>query len=164
MQFRSEQADPSVYIAPNATVVGDVTLCAEASVWFTAVLRGDVERIVVGPRSNIQDGAILHADAGVPCVIDAGVTVGHRAIVHGATVGRNTTIGMGAIVLNGAIIGEDCIVGAGAVVTEGALIPPGSLVLGIPARVKRTLTAEEIAHNEASANHYAHLAKRYSSP
>src|SRR5690606_13360369 len=105
----------------------------------------------------------LHADAGFPCVIAEGVTVGHRAIVHGATIGRNTTIGMGAIILNGAVVGENCIVGAAALLTEGAIIPPGSLVLGIPGKVKRELTPEEFAHNERSAAHYVEMARRFQS-
>jgi carbonic anhydrase/acetyltransferase-like protein (isoleucine patch superfamily) len=160
-EFRPEQAHTSAYIAPGAVVVGDVTLAAESSVWFHAVLRGDVDHIAVGERSNIQDGAVLHADHGFPCRIGAGVTVGHRAIVHGATVGDNTTIGMGAIVLNGAVVGEDCIIGAAALVTEGTHIPPGSLAVGIPAKVKRALTPEEIEHNRLSAAHYVENAKRF---
>ncbi len=160
-QFRPEQVHPTVYIAPGAVVVGDVTLAAESSVWFQAVLRGDSDRIVVGERSNIQDGAVLHADQGFPCVIGTGVTVGHRAIVHGATVGDNTTIGMGATVLNGAVIGENSIVGAAALVTEGTAVPPGSLILGVPGKVKRALTPEEIAHNQLSAAHYVSNAKRF---
>jgi len=153
-RFRPEQTHATAFIAAGATVVGDVTLGAESSVWFGAVLRGDTDRIEVGERTNIQDGAILHADAGFPCIIGSGVTVGHRAIVHGATVGNNVTVGMGAIILNGAVIGENSIIGAAALVTEGTQIPPGSLVLGIPGRIKREATAEEIAHNKRSAEHY----------
>jgi len=159
--FRTEQTHRSVFIAPGAVVLGDVTLEAESSVWFQAVLRGDVDHIAVGERSNIQDGAVLHADHGFPCRIGAGVTVGHRAIVHGATIGDNTTVGMGAIVLNGAVVGENCIIGAAALVTEGTHIPPGSLAVGIPAKVKRPLTADEIERNRLSATHYVENAKRF---
>lgn len=160
-RFRSELVHASVYIAPGATVVGDVTLAEDASVWFGAVLRGDTDRITVGARSNIQDGAVLHADHGFPCTIGAGVTVGHRAIVHGATVGDNTTVGMGAIVLNGAIIGENSIIGAAALVTEGSVFPPGSLVVGIPGKVKRPLTEAEIERNRRSAAHYVENAREF---
>lgn len=160
-RFRAEQVHDSVFIAPGAVVVGDVTLEAEASVWFQAVLRGDTDRIVVGEQSNIQDGAVLHADFGFPCVIGAGVTIGHRAIIHGATVGDNTTIGMGATVLNDAVIGENSIVGAAALVTEGTIVPPGSLVLGVPGKVKRALTTEEIERNRLSAEHYVNNAKLF---
>ncbi len=160
-RFRPEQAHGTAFIAPSATVVGDVTLSAESSVWFGAVLRGDTDRIEVGERTNIQDGAVLHADAGFPCIIGSGVTVGHRAIVHGATVGNNVTVGMGAIILNGAAIGENSIIGAAALVTEGTQIPPGSLVLGIPGKIKREVTAEEIAHSERSAEHYVRNAAEF---
>jgi carbonic anhydrase/acetyltransferase-like protein (isoleucine patch superfamily) len=160
-RFRSELVQTSVYIAPGATVVGDVTLAENASVWFGAVLRGDTDQILIGERSNIQDGAVLHADLGYPCTIGAGVTVGHRAIVHGATVGDNTTVGMGAIILNGAIIGENSIIGAAALVTEGSVIPPGSLVVGIPGKVKRPLTEEEIERNRRSAEHYVENARAF---
>jgi carbonic anhydrase/acetyltransferase-like protein (isoleucine patch superfamily) len=158
---RGELVHASAYIAPGAVVVGDVTLEENASVWFCAVLRGDTEPIRVGRGSNIQDGAVLHADPGSPCVIGAGVTVGHRAIVHGAQVGDNVVVGMGSIILNRAQIGENSIIAAGAIVTEEMAVPPGSLVMGVPAKVRRPLTDEEIARNRWAAEHYVANAKRY---
>ena len=134
---------PTAFIAPNATVLGDVTIGAESSVWFTSVLRGDVARIVIGSQTNIQDGSIVHVDVGVPCRIGSRVAIGHRAIVHGATVEDECLIGMGAILLNGVVVGRGSIVGAGAVCREGMVIPPGSLVVGVPARVIRETTLAE---------------------
>jgi len=153
-RFRSEQVAAGVYLAPGAKVVGDVTIGEESSVWFNAVLRGDCEAIRIGRRTNIQDGCMLHADPAFPCVVGDGVTVGHLAIIHGATVGDNVVIGMHAVIMNGANVGADSIVAVGAVVTEGTVIPPGSLAMGLPAKVKRNLTSEEIARNRASAQHY----------
>ena len=132
--------DPTSFIHPLAFVCGDASLGARASVWPYAVVRADSDRITIGDESNVQDGAVLHADPGVPCTIGARVTVGHRAIVHGATVADDCLIGMGAIVLNGARIGSGSIVGAGALVREGMDVPPGSLVLGVPGRVVRATT------------------------
>jgi len=159
--FRPEQVDPTVFLAPGSLVVGDVTIGERSSVWFQAVIRGDTEAIRIGRRTNVQDGAVLHADPGFPCSLGDGVTVGHRAIVHGAQVADNVTIGMGAIVLNGARIAADCIVGAGALVTEGVEIPPGSLVLGLPGKVRRALTPDEIEHNRHAAEHYVQAALEY---
>jgi carbonic anhydrase/acetyltransferase-like protein (isoleucine patch superfamily) len=133
----------TAYIHPAAHVIGDVTLGARASVWPTAVLRGDTAPIVVGDDSNVQDGVVLHVDRGVPCTIGKRVAVGHRAVVHGATVHDDCLIGIGAIVLNRVVVGSGSIVGAGAVCTEGMVIPPNSLVVGVPARVIRETTAEE---------------------
>lgn len=127
------------WVAPSATVVGDVTLGPDVGIWFGAVLRGDNEPITVGARTNIQEHAMIHADPGFPATIGADVTVGHRAIVHGCTIGDGSLIGMGAIILNGARIGRGCLIGAGALVTEGKEIPDGSLVVGSPAKVVRTL-------------------------
>lgn len=158
---RPELVHESVFIAPGAVVVGDVTLEEEASVWFTAVLRGDTDAIRVGRGSNVQDGAVLHADPGSPCVIGAGVTVGHRAIVHGAKVGDNVVVGMGSIILNRAQIGANSIIAAGAIVTEDMIVPPGSLVMGVPAKVRRPLSEEEIARNRWAAEHYVANARRY---
>lgn len=158
---RAELVHSSAFIASGAVVVGDVTLEEDVSVWFCAVLRGDTDRIHVGRGSNIQDGAVLHADPGTPCTIGAGVTVGHRAIVHGATVGDNVVVGMGSIILNRAKIGENCIIAAGAVVTEDTVIPPGSLVMGVPGKVRRALSEEEIQRNRWSAEHYIQNARRY---
>ena len=159
--FRGEQVHPSAYIAPGAVVVGDVTLEAESSVWFHAVLRGDAEAIRVGPRSNVQDQCVLHADLGYPCILGEGVTVGHGAIVHGATIGDNVVIGMGSIVLNGAVVGENSIVAAGALVPENAAIPPGSLVMGVPGKPRRQVTEAELERNRAAAAHYVSNAQRY---
>jgi carbonic anhydrase/acetyltransferase-like protein (isoleucine patch superfamily) len=142
-------------------VVGDVTIGEQSSVWFNAVVRGDCEAVRIGRRTNVQDLCMLHADPGVPCVVGDGVTIGHSAIVHAATIGDNTTVGMGSIVLNGARIGENSIVAAGAVVTPGTVVPPGSLVVGIPAKVKRPLTPEEIEHNRQSAEHYVEAAEEF---
>ena len=158
---RPEQLHKSVYIAPGAVVVGDVTIGEESSVWFNAVLRGDVEAIKIGKQTNIQDGCVLHADPGFPCTLGDGITVGHGAIVHGATVGDNVTIGMKAVVMNGATVGENSIVAVGAVVTEGTQIPPGSLVIGIPGKVRRELSPEQIEMNRMGAAHYVENAKAF---
>ena len=161
IKFRPEQIHPSVFIAPGAVIVGDVTLAEGCSVWFNATLRGDNEPIRVGARSNIQEGVICHVDPAFPLLIGKGVTVGHGAILHGATVGHNSIVGMGSILLNGCRIGADSIVGAGALVTEGKDFPPGSLILGSPARVVRSLTPAEIEKNFASAAHYVERAKAF---
>ena len=152
--FRPQQVHESVFIAQGAVVVGDVTLAEDVGVWFNAVLRGDTEKLVISAGSNIQDGAILHADPGYPTIIGSGCTVGHRAIVHGAQIGDNTLVGMGAIILNGAVVGENCIVGAGALITQGKNFPVGSLILGSPAKVIRELTGDEITGNRHSAREY----------
>ena len=135
--FQPNLIDPTAFIAPGAFVIGDVTLGANVSVWFNAVLRGDSESLTIGAGSNIQDGAVCHADPDLPLVIGEGVTIGHRAIAHGATIGDHSLLGMGAIVMNGARIGPHCLVGAGALVTEGKVFPERSLILGAPARVVR---------------------------
>lgn len=135
-------------------MVGDVTLEEEVSVWFNAVLRGDSAPLRVGAGSNVQDGAVMHADPGFPALVGPGCTIGHNAIVHGARVGRNTLVGMGAILLNGVSVAADCIVGAGALLTQGAQFPAGSLILGSPARVVRELGAAEIEANRAGARAY----------
>lgn len=150
-----------VYVAPGAHVIGSVMLGARASIWFGAVLRGDNDPIVVGEDSNIQDGAMVHADPGVPTTIGRGVTVGHHAIVHGATIGDNSLIGMGATILNRAVIGANCLVGAGALVTEGKVFADGSLIVGSPARVARALTEAEIARLRLSAATYVANARRF---
>lgn len=156
-----EQIDASVFIAPGAVVVGNVTVAANASIWFNAVLRGDTEAISIGAGTNIQDGAILHADPGYPARIGAGCTVGHGAIVHGAQVGDNTLIGMGAILLNGVVVGENCVIGAGALLTQGKIFPPGSLILGSPAKISRELKPEEIEANRRSAEGYVQKASAF---
>ena len=150
-----------VYVAPGAQVIGRVVLGERASIWFGAVLRGDNDPIRIGAESNVQDGAMIHADPGVPTTIGDGVTIGHHAIVHGATVGDRSLIGMGATLLNRAVIGADCIVGANALVTEGKAFPDGSLIVGAPARLARPLTDAEIAGLRLSAATYVANARRY---
>jgi carbonic anhydrase/acetyltransferase-like protein (isoleucine patch superfamily) len=153
---------PSVFVAPTAWLTGDVQIAADSSVFFGAVGRGDIYPIVIGPRTNIQEHAVLHTSTGIgPCIIGAGVTVGHGAIVHGATVRDNCTIGMGSTVLDGAVIGENSIVGAQALVPMNMQVPPGSLVLGIPAKVVRALTSEEIESIKVNAQHYVDVSREY---
>ena len=145
---------PGSYAAPNATMVGDVTMGEGASLWYGAVVRGDQHPIVIGPRTNIQDNAVLHVDPFQPMMLGEDVTVGHGAILHSCTVERGCVIGMGAILLNRCVIGEGSIVAAGAVVSQDTVIPPGSLVMGAPAKVRRATTPEEREHNLHSAAHY----------
>ena len=144
-----------VYIARGAVVVGDVSLGDYASVWYNAVVRGDINRIVVGHHTNIQDNAVLHLADDYPCLVGNYVTVGHSAIVHACTVGDETLIGMGAVILDGAIIGKECLIGAGALVTQRTEIPDGSLVIGAPAKVIRALTRKERRQLKESAEKYA---------
>ena len=150
-----------VYLAPGAVVVGDVALGDNASVWFNAVLRGDLERIVVGHHTNVQDNAVLHLSNTLPCLVGNYVTIGHGALVHACTVGDETLIGMGATVLDGAVIGRQCMVGANALVTEGKQFPEGSLILGMPARVVRALSPEERAGLKEHAEKYAQVARYF---
>lgn len=149
------------WIAPTAVVLGDVVLEPGASIWFGAVLRGDTDRLTVGENSNIQDGSVLHADDGVPLTIGRDVTVGHKVMLHGCTIGDNTLIGIGAVVLNGAVIGKNCLIGAGALITEGKVIPDGSLVMGSPGKVVRELTEGQIQGITMSAGHYVQNWKRF---
>lgn len=149
------------FIAPNAAVIGDVTLHDSASVWFSCVLRGDAERLEVGANSNIQDGTVMHADPGFPCVVGENVTVGHNAMLHGCTVGDGSLVGINAVVLNGAVIGKGCLIGANALVTEGMQIPDGSLVLGSPAKIKTQLTQEQQMGLQLNASHYVQNGKRF---
>ncbi|CAN5180876.1 gamma carbonic anhydrase family protein [soil metagenome] len=148
---------PTAFVHPAAIIIGDVTLGARVSVWPTAVLRGDTDAITVGEDSNIQDGTIVHVDAGVPCIIGARVAIGHRAIVHGATVQDVCLIGMGAILLNGVVVGSGSIVGAGAVCREGMVIPPHSLVVGVPGKVIRETTPQERDRITHTVNAYLEL-------
>ncbi len=152
-----------VYVAPTATVVGDVELGDGASVWFGAVLRGDVERLTIGAATNIQDNSVLHSDPGSPLVLGERVTVGHRVILHGCHVGDESLIGMGATVLNNARIGRHCLVGANALITEGKEFADGMLIVGSPARVVRALTPEEISRLPLSAERYRERGQRYAS-
>ncbi|WP_030380950.1 MULTISPECIES: gamma carbonic anhydrase family protein [unclassified Streptomyces] len=150
-----------VFLAPTSVVLGDVTLGAGASVWYGAVLRADVEGIAVGARSNVQDNCTLHADPGFPVSIGERVSLGHNAVVHGATVEDDCLIGMGATVLNGAVIGAGSLVAAQALVPQGMRVPPGSLVAGVPAKVKRALTEEEREVVTLNATMYVDLAKAH---
>ena len=166
MLYRLEDVSPQLegsghFVAPNAAVVGNVILGDGASVWFSAVIRGDNEPIRIGARSNIQDGSVLHSDPGSPLTIGESVTVGHNATVHGCTVGDGTLVGINAVILNGAVIGRNCVIGANSLVPEGMEIPDGSLVMGVPARVKRELTAEEQALFSHNADHYVNNAVRF---
>ena len=149
------------WVAPSATLVGAVTLHAEASVWFGAVLRADGDRIEIGERSNIQDGAILHADPGFPLTVGGRVSVGHGALVHGCTIEDEVLVGMGATVLNGARIGRGSLVAAGTVVLEGTDIAPGSLVAGVPGKVRRALSEDEIESIHRNARRYVDRCRRY---
>ncbi len=145
---------PGAWVAPSADLIGEVLLGEDASVWFGAVIRGDNTPMIVGPRSNIQEGAVCHSDAGAPLTIGADCTIGHQAILHGCTIGDRVLIGMGAIILNRAVIADGCIVGAGALVTEGKTFPAGSLIVGSPARAIRELDDNAQAMLLISARHY----------
>ena len=153
--------DAEAWVAPGAQVMGRVRLLAGASVWFGAVLRGDNEEIVVGADSNVQENCVLHTDMGYPLTIGTGCTIGHKAMLHGCTIGENSLVGMGATVLNGAVIGRDCLIGAGALIGEGKVIPDGSLVMGMPGRVVRALDAAAIDRLRQSALHYRQNAARF---
>lgn len=155
------QLAQGAWAAPSADLIGDVRLGPRASVWFGAVVRADNTPILIGEDSNFQDGAIGHSDPGAPLTIGARVTVGHQAILHGCTVGDDCLVGMGARILNGAVLESECIVGAGALITEGKRFESGSLIVGAPARVVRTLTDEEKEALRVSAAHYADKAARY---
>lgn len=158
---KDPKVDAESFVAPTASVVGDVTLHAGASVWYGAVLRGDVERICVGADSNVQDNCTLHADPGFPVTVGERVSIGHNAVVHGATVEDDCLIGMGATVLNGAVIGAGSLVAAQALVPQGTRVPPGSLVAGVPAKVKRELTEEERQGVTLNGTMYAALAGQH---
>ncbi len=149
------------WIAPGCYVIGNVVLEPLTSIWFGSTLRGDNERITVGAGSNIQENSVLHTDFGFPLVIGKGCTIGHKAMLHGCTIGANSLIGMGATVLNGAVIGQNCLIGAGALITEGKIIPDGSLVMGAPGKVVRMLDDAAIAGLRLSAEHYQQNAARF---
>ena len=163
--YQLDNLIPSVastaWIADSAQVMGHVELGEDASVWFGVVIRGDTETIRIGRGSNIQDCSVLHADIGKPLIVGDNVTVGHKVMLHGCTIGDGSLIGIGAIVLNGAKIGKGCIVGAGALVTEGKEFPDGSMIIGSPAKAVRELTAEQQAHLQLSALHYIENARRF---
>ena len=163
MPFRRKtpKIHPSVFVAPGAHVIGDVTVGAGSSVWFTAVLRGDIQSIRVGRETNIQDGCLLHVDHDKPCILKDGIIMGHQATAHACTVEKGVLIGIGARILSGAKVGAYSLIGAGALVRENAVIPPYSLVLGLPGKVVRRLTAKEVASHVAHAKRYSALAKEY---
>jgi carbonic anhydrase/acetyltransferase-like protein (isoleucine patch superfamily) len=159
---RRPQIDPTAFVVEAAVIIGDVALGAAASVWFHAVIRGDVERVRIGARTNVQDNATVHVTRERwPTVVGEGVTIGHAAVLHGCTVGDHCLIGIGAIVLDGATVGDETLVGAGALVTPGTALPPRSLVLGSPARRVRELAADEVARLHQSAESYLAHARSY---
>lgn len=149
------------YIASGVVVTGDVVFGPGVNIWYGSVLRGDLARITLGPRVNIQDGCIVHTDYDQPQIIEEGVVVGHRAVLHGHTIGRDTLVGMGAMLLSGCEIGAECLIAAGALVTEKRRIPPRSVVMGMPARVVREVTDEDLRRTHAISAHYLELAQRY---
>jgi carbonic anhydrase/acetyltransferase-like protein (isoleucine patch superfamily) len=150
---------PSGWVAPDAVLAGDVEVGERASVWYATVIRADSDRISIGERSNIQDGCVLHTDPGLHLSVGAGVSVGHRAVLHGCTVEDDVLIGMGAIVMNRAVVGSGSIVAAGALVPEGVVVPPRSLVLGAPGKVRRETTDDELVMIRVNAQHYVDLAQ-----
>lgn len=159
---KSPVIDISAFIAPSADVIGEVSIGAESSVWFQVVIRGDVNWIKIGNRTNIQDHSMLHVDRrGCPLTIGDEVTVGHRVMLHGCTIGDRCLIGMGAIVMNKAVIGEDSVIGAGALITENKTFPPRSLLMGVPAKVVRQVTDEELLLLKKSANNYVGDSREY---
>ena len=153
--------DPSALVLPGARIHGDVSVGAGSFILFGTVIRAEFDRIDIGQQSNIQDNCVLHCDEGIPCRLGDRVTVGHRAVIHGATIGDRALVGMGSIVLNGAELGEGAWLAAGSVLTEGSKIPPGTLAVGTPARPKRDLTEDELSRADAGVNHYLALANAY---
>jgi len=155
------RVDDSAWVAPTATVVGDVEIGPDSSVWYSAVVRADMEQIRIGSRTNVQDGCALHSDPGSPLRVGDGVSIGHNVVLHGCTVEDDVLIGMGAVVLNGAVIGTGSLVAAGATVLGGTRVPPGSLVAGLPAKVRREMTEAEVADVRTNAEAYVGLARRH---
>lgn len=152
---------PSAWIAPDATVIGDVRLADNVSIWWNAVLRGDNDPIAIGENTNIQDGSVLHTDEGVPMTLGRDITVGHMVMLHGCTVGDGSLIGIKSVILNRAVIGRNCLIGANTLIPEGKVIPDRSLVMGSPGKVVRELTDEEVARLLGAARHYVDNARRY---
>jgi len=153
--------DGNCWIAPNATVIGNVRVGSEASVWFGTVIRGDNELIDIGARTNIQEGCVLHTDPGYPMTLAEGVTVGHMVMLHGCTIGARSLVGIGSIILNGTTIGEECLIGANTLIPEGKTIPPHSMVLGSPGRIVKTLDDAAVARIAATADRYVENWKRF---
>jgi carbonic anhydrase/acetyltransferase-like protein (isoleucine patch superfamily) len=154
---RAPRLHPESWVAPNASVIGQVTLAARASVWYGATLRAEAEPIEIGFGTNIQDGVTIHVDAEFPVSVGAGVSVGHNAVLHGCTIEDDSLIGMGAVILNGAHVGQECLIGAGALVPQGAVVPSRSLVTGVPGSVRRDLSHAEISSNRHNARVYQRL-------
>ena len=154
MKLNDVKLDPNCYIAQNCTLLGNVKIGEHSSVFPGAVMRGDRAPITIGKNSNIQENCVLHVDFDLPCTIGDNVTVGHNAIVHCATIGDNTIVGMGSVVLDGAVVGKECVIGAGAVVPKGMQVPDGSLVLGVPAKMKGPISEEQRTYNQTSADDY----------
>ena len=148
------EIDPSAYIADSASVIGQVKIDANASVWFNVTIRGDNEPIFIGENSNVQEGCVMHTDPGIPLTVGKNVTIGHQAMLHGCTIGDGALIGIQAVILNGAKIGKNCLVGAGALITEGKEFPDNSLIVGSPAKAVRTLTEDAIARIHLNTSHY----------
>jgi carbonic anhydrase/acetyltransferase-like protein (isoleucine patch superfamily) len=155
------QAIQDYYIATGAVVTGQVVLSPGVNIWYASVVRGDLAKITLGPRVNVQDGCVLHTDYDVPQDIEEGVVLGHGAIIHGRRVGRETLVGIGARLLSGCEIGEECLIAAGCLVTEGRRIPPRSVVMGVPGRVIREVTPEELERTRSICAHYLEMAQRY---
>lgn len=163
MLIKYKNMEPKVseyaWVSDSAQVVGNVRIGKNSSIWFGAVLRGDINKVVIGEGSNVQDNATLHVDTEYPCLIGDNVSIGHNAVVHGSEIGDGTLIGMGSIVLDGAKVGKNCLIAAGALVTQGAKIPDGSLVVGIPGKIIKNLTEEQIENNLKNADNYINLWK-----
>ena len=158
---KKPEVKKNVFIAKGAFLIGDVAVDEDSSIWFNSVVRGDMEKVRIGSKTNIQDGSVLHCDAGSPLIIGDNVTIGHKAIVHGCIVEDNVLIGMGAIIMNGAVVGEGSIIAAGSTVLEKTIIPPYSLAAGSPAKIKKTLPQNIIEIIRSSAEHYAEVKDRY---
>lgn len=158
-----QMPEKDFFVADNATLIGSVVLHSHASVWWNAVLRADQDQIVIGECSNVQDGSVLHVDPGMPVIVGKNVTIGHKVMLHGCTIGDNTLVGIGAVVLNGARIGQGCLIGAGALITEGKEIPDNSMVLGVPGKVVKTLSDKDAQMLKLSADHYVNNYKTYRS-
>jgi len=149
------------YVAANAVVTGDIVLSAGVNIWFGCILRGDLARITLGPRVNLQDACVVHTDYDSPQVIEEGVVVGHRAVLHGRFIGRDTLVGMGALLLSDCEVGAECLIAAGTLITERRRIPPRSLVMGVPGRIVREVSEEDLRRTQAISAHYLELAQRY---